>query len=157
MHVSQPRIDVLPGSYLFINGSSTQVTGTLWMQHMWLSKSLTTPDKLAYWNWFHFRLSDGWLLEFTYFRISDGSPTPYPNGNLWSPNADVNIFFELDAITFKESNLWKSPKTGNEYYIWHELEIDVPGHNVSVKSSRAAVVSESLSDPLSFSLCFYRS
>lgn len=131
MHVSQPRIEVLPGSQLYINDSTVQLAGgSMWMQHMWLSVAMTPRENLAYWNWFHFQLSNGWNLEITYFRFEDGRPTPYPNGNLFSPTGDENYHFKLDAITFREYGPWRSPKTGIVYNIRHDITVEIPGHRV---------------------------
>ena len=96
------------------------VHGVAWLDHEWSSEML--PDEAAGWDWLGANLEGGGALMAFRIRGRDGSAL-WANAVLRMPGAAPVEAARTD-IRFRPRRSWTSPRTGTDYPIAMDVEID---------------------------------
>ena len=104
------------------NGRDVAVRGTAWLDHEWSSEMLS-GDALG-WDWLGANLDDGSALMAFRIRGRDGAilwtaATYRPAGGKAS-----TLDGPLSGVRFRPRRSWKSPRTGTDYPVAMDVEID---------------------------------
>jgi predicted secreted hydrolase len=99
---------------------SFDVHGIAWLDHEWSSEML--PDEAAGWDWLGANLEGGGALMAFRIRGRDGT-TIWANAALREPGA-APLFAGRNDIRFRSRRSWTSPRTGTDYPIAMDVEIE---------------------------------
>jgi len=101
-------------------GHEATVRGVAWLDHEWSSEMLS--GEALGWDWVGANLDGG--AAFMAFRIRGHDGTVlWSAATLRAPGADVQAWQGHD-IRFRPRRTWKSPRTGTDYPIAMDVEID---------------------------------
>ena len=96
------------------------VTGTAWLDHEW-SSELLASDALG-WDWVGLNLDGGGALMAFRIRGRDGA-TIWSSATLRMPGGESLLSLPQD-IRFRPRRTWNSPRTGTDYPVAMDVEID---------------------------------
>jgi predicted secreted hydrolase len=150
-YYSEPQL-ALRGA-LTLEGRSTDVTGTAWLDHEWSDAML--PAGAVGWDWVGMNLDDGSALMAFRLRRADGS-TLYTGGSHRAPGQPVRNF-GADPVRFTPQRVWTSPFSRAAYPVEWTLETPVGRYRIrslldsqelDSRSSTGSVYWEGLSELL---------
>ncbi len=95
-----------------VEGRSYTVRGLSWKDHEWSTSAL--GDEQVGWDWFALQLSNGQDLMFYQLRRRDGTPSPFTNGVLVSPDGATTPLAPAD-VTLDVLDTWTSPRSDAAY------------------------------------------
>jgi predicted secreted hydrolase len=125
-YYSQPHLEL--GGTLSLDGRSSAVTGTAWLDHEWSDAYLAA--EAVGWDWIGMNLDDGSALMAFRMRRADGS-TLYTGGSFRASGGAPQVFGS-DAVRFTPQRLWTSPSSRADYPV--EWTLDTPAGRYRVKS-----------------------
>lgn len=116
-YYSRPQLKV--SGRVILDGQQQQVTGLAWLDHEWSSELL--PAAAQGWDWIGLNLTDGSALMAFRLRRQDDLA-------LWSAatfRQAGNLVQSLppEAVEFKPSRHWRSPRTGISYPVEWRVRI----------------------------------
>jgi len=117
-YYSRPQLAVA-GS-LRVKGKTREVRGRAWLDHEWSSEYL--PEGARGWDWIGINLHDGGALMAFRMRGTDGRAI-WTAGTLRDGNHEPRALAP-DAVAFAPGRRWRSPRTGAEYPVEWQLDID---------------------------------
>jgi predicted secreted hydrolase len=102
-----------------VGTSSTEVTGSAWLDHEW-SSEIMGANAIG-WDWAGINLDDGGALMAFAMRGRDGAP-------VWSAAtlrdaAGSRTVFPPSAVRFTPRRMWRSPRTGASYPVAVDVRI----------------------------------
>ena len=102
-----------------VGTSSTEVTGSAWLDHEWSSEIMGA--NAVGWDWAGINLDDGGALMAFAMRGRDGAP-------VWSAAtlrdaAGSRTVFPPSAVQFTPRRMWRSPRTGASYPVAVDVRI----------------------------------
>ena len=118
-YYSEPQLSA-SGRIQWAGGREATVRGRAWLDHEWSSEMLS--GEAVGWDWLGANLDDGSALMAFRIRGPDGAV-------LWSaatwrkPGAEAERW-EKNGIRFRPRRTWKSPRTGTDYPIAMDVEIE---------------------------------
>ena len=95
-----------------VNGGSSAVTGSSWMDHEFGSGQLSL-DQVG-WDWFSIQLDDGRDIMLYRIRRSDGGTDPHSAGSWIDRDGRVTLL-RRDRFEIVPTGTWKSPASGASY------------------------------------------
>jgi len=113
-----------------VDGVSTDVAGTAWMDREWSTSALSAG--VLGWAWFGIQLSDGRELMFYRLRQSDGTANRYSSGSLIERDGRVT-HLRADDIESEPLAYWTSPRTHVTYPLAWKIAIPAQGLALSVQ------------------------
>ncbi|NMG17064.1 lipocalin-like domain-containing protein [Aromatoleum bremense] len=117
-YYSRPQLGV-SGS-LRVRGKTHRVAGHAWLDHEWSSAYL--PEKARGWDWIGINLSDGGALMAFRMRTAAGEAM-WTAGTLRRGNGAPRALAP-GQVAFIPGRRWRSPRTGTEYPVEWQLDID---------------------------------
>ncbi|MFZ2446205.1 MAG: lipocalin-like domain-containing protein [Syntrophobacteraceae bacterium] len=114
---------------LTAGGRERTVSGTAWMDHEFSSAPL--DPRLAGWDWFSLRLSDGSDLMIYLMRERDGGISPASSGT-YVDAEDNAVHLGSGDFRVKTLDAWKSPRTGTIYPSARGLEVFPAGLRIDI-------------------------
>nr|WP_231874544.1 carotenoid 1,2-hydratase [Azoarcus sp. KH32C] len=117
-YYSRPQLAV--SGTLRLRGKPHEVTGRAWLDHEWSSEYL--PADASGWDWIGVNLHDGGSLMAFRMRSKDGAP-------IWAaatlaPPGGVPASLGPDKIRFLPVRRWRSARTGADYPVVWNIEVD---------------------------------
>jgi predicted secreted hydrolase len=110
-----------------VDGTSTDVAGTAWMDREWSTSALSAG--VLGWAWFGIQLSDGRDLMFYRLRQSDGTANRYSGGSLIERDGAV-VRLRVDDVESEPLAYWTSQRTHVTYPLaW---KISIPSQELSL-------------------------
>ncbi len=129
-YYSFPRLEA--SGTLTVNGTPTQVRGSVWMDHEFAS-SILTPEQ-AGWDWFGLQLDDGTEVMVFQLRGKDGT-FERPFGTFVEKDGTA-VPLSGEAVSVAQTGrVWKSPHSGAVYPAGWTVE--VPGKGIRLEVSPA--------------------
>lgn len=116
-YYSLPQLEV--SGVLAVDGTSTRVSGTAWLDHEWSSELMAAAA--VGWDWTGLNLDDGGALMAFRLRDAEGK-TVWAGGGLRLPGGAVHAFRPRD-VEFRPMRTWRSPRTGAEYPVDMQLRV----------------------------------
>ena len=116
-YVSLPQLNV--SGNVTVGGSTETVTGVAWFDHEWSSDYLAS-DAVG-WDWLGSNFDDGGALMAFQMRGKNGSVIWAAATRLFADGKIVK--FGRDAISFKATDTWKSPRTGAVWPVAQTLTV----------------------------------
>ena len=121
-YYSRPQLEVT--GTLRLGDTTHEVRGRAWLDHEWSSELL--PDRASGWDWIGINLHDGGALMAFQMRDQDDAA-------LWTAGTRVSPSWQAtalrpDQVRFRPQRRWQSPRTGIEYPV--EWQIDVDGRRL---------------------------
>jgi len=118
-YYSEPQL-AASGRIRWAGGHEATVRGTAWLDHEWSSEMLS-GDAVG-WDWLGANLDDGGALMAFRIRGQDGAV-------LWSAATLRRLGgaaerWEKNGVRFRPRRTWKSPRTGTDYPIAMDVEIE---------------------------------
>ncbi len=113
---------------LSLNGTSSSVTGTAWMDREFFSA--VPNESTAGWDWMCIQLNNNEELMLYRLRLKDGSLSSFSSGTFVAKNGD-SIFLDHSRYSLKPLAYWHSSVTGSDYPI--SWQIDVPSKQLTLK------------------------
>lgn len=117
-YYSRPQLAVDGGLRLADQG--LRVSGQAWLDHEWSSEIL--PEAAQGWDWIGINLDDGGSLMAFRMRHRDGS-TLWAGGTL-RRGGEAPQILTPDQLHFEPGRRWQSPRTGADYPVEWQIEID---------------------------------
>ena len=104
------------------NGHELHVRGTAWLDHEWSSEMLS--GEALGWDWLGANLADGAALMA--FRIRGRNGAILWTASTYRPAGGAAYMLQGPAsgIRFRPRRSWKSPRTGTDYPVAMDVEID---------------------------------
>jgi predicted secreted hydrolase len=128
-YYSQPKISI--SGMIKSNGSSTNLTGSAWLDREWSSQALAPNQKG--WDWFSLHLDDG--SQLMVYQLRHESRDHWISGSLIDPSGEVTILDNRDiGLTVQSSRtINTTPKISNDTAITLPLDwtIKLPALNRS--------------------------
>ena len=110
-----------------MDGTSTDVEGTAWMDREWSTSALSAG--VLGWAWFGIQLSDGRELMFYRLRQADGTANRYSGGSLIDRDGTVTRL-RVDDVESEPLAYWTSQRTHVTYPLaW---KISIPAHGLAL-------------------------
>lgn len=132
--------DIKIAGTVTIDAKPVSVTGTLWMDHEFMSNALR-PSVLG-WDWFSLRTLAG--ASIMLFRVRHSGPEgDYLSGTFMHPDGRTENL-ERSDFSIQPLATWKSPITSGEYPI--RWRISVPAHGLNVEVAALVPAQEFVSD-----------
>jgi predicted secreted hydrolase len=117
-YYSEPQLRV--DGRVTIEGKSLEASGTAWLDHEWSSALLV--EGAVGWDWIGLNLGDGAALMA--FRIRDAKGAAlWAGATLRAPGREARALAP-GAVRFTPRRTWKSPRTGTQYPVAIEVEIE---------------------------------
>jgi predicted secreted hydrolase len=113
-----------------VDGASTDVVGTAWMDREWSTSALSAG--VLGWAWFGIQLSDGRELMFYRLRQSDGTANRYSGGSLIERDGTVTRL-RVDDVESEPLAYWTSQRTHVTYPLAWKISIPTQGLALSVQ------------------------
>ena len=113
-----------------VDGTSTDVEGTAWMDREWSTSALSAG--VLGWAWFGIQLSDGREVMFYRLRQSDGTANRYSGGSLIERDGTVTRL-RVDDVESEPLAYWTSPRTHVTYPLAWKISIPARGLSLSVQ------------------------
>ena len=104
-----------------LDGKSSIVTGTSWMDHEFFTHQLE-PGQVG-WDWASVQLSDNSELMLYQFRRKDGSIDPFSSGTYVDARGRSEHLASSDFRLTPAGESWTSPATGANYPVAWTMEI----------------------------------
>ncbi|TCT21995.1 lipocalin-like domain-containing protein [Thiobaca trueperi] len=117
-YYSRPQLAVQ--GRLRLADAERTVNGRAWLDHEWSSEIL--PETAQGWDWIGINLHDGGSLMAFQMRQRDGSPL-WAGGTFRQANGRIRILTPAQ-VRFNPLRRWQSPRTGADYPVEWEIEID---------------------------------
>jgi len=116
-YYSEPHLRV--DGHVLVDGAMLEVRGVAWLDHEWSSEMLA-PEAVG-WDWIGINLDDGGALMAFRIRGRDGA-------TLWASAtrrsaAGATRSAGGDAVRFRPSRTWTSPRTGAAYPVAMQVEV----------------------------------
>jgi predicted secreted hydrolase len=128
LYYSFPRL-AARGS-IEVDGTSTDVVGTAWMDREWSTSALSAG--VLGWAWFGLQLSDGRELMFYRLRQADGTANRYSSGSLIERDGTVTRL-RVDDVESEPLAYWTSQRTHVTYPLAWKIAIPSQGLALSVE------------------------
>ncbi|HEU4621746.1 MAG TPA: lipocalin-like domain-containing protein [Burkholderiaceae bacterium] len=116
-YYSQPHLAVQ--GRVLRRGRPTNVTGRAWLDHEW-SSTLLDP-RAAGWDWIGINLDDGGALMAFRIRPKDGHDAALWAGGTHRDASGRVRTFAPEAISFRPTRWWTSPRTQTRYPVEFEV------------------------------------
>jgi predicted secreted hydrolase len=113
---------------LTLGGDTLRVSGSSWMDHEFMSTSLS-PGQVG-WDWFAIGLDDGRDLMLYRLRRADGSDEPASSGTLVARDGGTR-HLPRAAWSVSAARVWTSPRSGGRYPA--EWTVRVPGEGLELR------------------------
>lgn len=113
-----------------VDGTSTDVVGTAWMDREWSTSALSAG--VLGWAWFGIQLSDGRALMLYRLRQADGAANRYSGGSLIERDGTVTRL-SVDDVEWAPLAYWTSPRTHVTYPLAWKISIPSQGLALSVQ------------------------
>ena len=113
-----------------VDGASTDVVGTAWMDREWSTSALSAG--VLGWAWFGIQLSDGRELMFYRLRQSDGTANRYSGGSLIERDGTVTRL-RVDDVETEPLAYWTSQRTHVTYPLAWKISIPTQGLALTVQ------------------------
>ena len=118
-YYSEPQL-AASGRIRWSGGREATVRGLAWLDHEWSSEMLT--GEAVGWDWLGANLDDGGALMAFRIRGSDGAVLW--SAATWRKAGGEAERWEKTGVHFRPRRTWKSPRTGTDYPIAMDVEID---------------------------------
>ena len=117
-YYSRPQLAV--SGTLRVRGVSHRVTGHAWLDHEWSSEIL--PPGARGWDWIGINLHDGGSLMA--FRMRDENGAAMWSAGTLQRGDGEQAALGADQVGFVPQRRWRSPRSGIEYPVEWEIQID---------------------------------
>ncbi len=117
-YYSRPQLAVT--GRLRIGARHHEVTGRAWLDHEWSSEIL--PDGARGWDWVGINLHDGGALMA--FQMRDEAGAAMWSAGTYRAGRGEPQILDPEAVRFTPLRRWRSPRTGAEYPVQWQLDID---------------------------------
>jgi predicted secreted hydrolase len=118
-YYSEPQLKA-SGRIRWAGGREATVRGLAWLDHEWSSEMLS--GEAVGWDWLGANLDDGGALMA--FRIRGGDGAVLWSAATWRKAGGDAERWEKTGIRFRPRRTWKSPRTGTDYPIAMDVEIE---------------------------------
>jgi predicted secreted hydrolase len=118
-YYSEPQL-AASGRIRWAGGREATVRGLAWLDHEWSSEMLS--GEAVGWDWLGANLDDGGALMA--FRIRGGDGAVLWSAAAWRKAGGETERWEKTGIRFRPRRTWKSPRTGTDYPIAMDVEIE---------------------------------
>lgn len=126
-YYSIPRLSI--SGELRDERGATPVTGLAWMDHEFMSNTLS-PDQVG-WDWMGLMLRDGRNVTVFRLRSADGA-TSYASASIQREGRSSTV--NGDGVILTPGNVWVSPLTGARYPLAWRVQIPSHGIDLVVKA-----------------------
>jgi predicted secreted hydrolase len=113
-----------------VDGTSTGVEGTAWMDREWSTSALSAG--VLGWAWFGIQLSDGRELMFYRLRQAGGTANRYSGGSLIARDGTVTRL-RVDDVESEPLAYWTSQRTHVTYPLAWKISIPKQGLSLSLQ------------------------
>ncbi|HET7096738.1 MAG TPA: lipocalin-like domain-containing protein, partial [Casimicrobiaceae bacterium] len=117
-YYSAPQLAVT--GTIAVGGTSTDVTGTAWLDHEWSSEYLAA--EAAGWDWIGINFADGRAMMA--FRIRDKAGGPFWASATLRGVDGATRTFSRDQVSFTPLRTWRSSRTGLSYPVSMRVTAD---------------------------------